>query len=201
MPKKFKSKLDQYAETLLAMDGEKKTLADMQAWLKEEGVTVSQGQLSKFLSALRSERQQASLLESIVLGARQVKEVNRRFEKNPAPELESLIKLLRVSILQLATQAQANPELLKLVDQLTRTVMEFVSGQTKALHKERERRLAEDKFQIEFCELVLTQAIREAAERIATSSLSQADKIAAMRREAFKDVESLRQSGNLQIPK
>jgi cell division protein FtsL len=204
MRKKSPSKLDQYADTLLAMDAERdprKTLADMQAWLKQEGVTISEGQLSKFLTAQRNARQQQSLLDSIVSGARQAKEVEQRFEKNSAPELDTLIKLLRVAILNLSTQAQTDAGLLKLVDQLTRTVMEFVSAQTKASHKERELRLAEDKFQIEFCELILDKATREAAERIANTSMSQADKIAAMRQATFKDVAALKQSGSLNIPK
>jgi hypothetical protein len=181
MRKPSPSKLDQYAESLLAMDAElnpRKTLDDMLAWLKQEGVTVSKGQLSKFLTAQRSARQQQSLLDSIVLGARQVKEVDKRFEKHTAPQLDTLIKLLRVSILQLATQAQTNPDLLKLVDQLTRTVMEFVSGQTKAMHKERELAVAEEK--LELLKKKAEQA-DEAKGIMGNQALSEAEKSDRMR--------------------
>src|ERR1039458_9262786 len=201
MSKHHASKLDQFAEPLLEMDDQKKTIAEIQAWLKAEGVTVSTGRISGFLSALRQSRLEAQLLGRIASGARQVSAVEQQFGKNPAPELETLIKLHRVLILQLSTQGNANPEFLKLADQLMRTAMEFISGQTKAAHKERELKLAEDKFQIEFCEMILQQTVREAAERIASSNLSQADKIAAMRQAAFADVDELQRSGKIQLPK
>ena len=46
MPKQKKSKLDQYAVTLLEMDDAKKTLPEILAWLKEEGVSVAPSTLS-----------------------------------------------------------------------------------------------------------------------------------------------------------
>ena len=147
MAKPIKSKLDQFAETLAGMEAEKKTLAEMQAWLKEEGCSVSVSTLSSYLESQRSARLQAKLLGQITSGAKQVREVEHQFSGHPAPELDTLIKLHRVAVLQLSTQAQADPELLKLVDQLTRTAMEYTSGQTKAkLEKEKleiaERRVA-----------------------------------------------------------
>lgn len=196
-----KSKLDQYAETLLAMDDDKKSLVEIQGWLKAEGVTVASSSLSRYLESLRQSRLESELLGQIASGARQCQEVEKQFGKNPAPELETLIKLHRVLILQMSTQGKTDPEYLKLSDQLLRTAMEYVSGMTKAGHKERELKLAEEKFELEFSEKILDKALREHAERIANSSLSQADKIAAMRQAAFKDVEALQQSGKLKLPK
>ena len=195
------SKLDQYAATLADMDAEKKTLSEICEWLAGEGCKASPSSVSVYLERLRSERRQAALLAKITSGARQAEEVEKQFAKNPAPALETIIKLHRVLALQLATQSEDNPELMDAANTLTKTVMDYVSGQTKANHKERELKLAEDKFQIEFCELVLDKAVRDAAERIANSALTQADKIAAMRKAAFKDVEALQASGKLQIPK
>jgi len=195
------SKLDQFATTLMEMDGEKKTLADMQTWLKEEGCIISAGALSGWLSSARQRQLQERLLGQIASVSRQCREVEKQFGRNPAPELETLIKLYRVLILQLSTQGNTDPEFLKLADQLMRTAMEYVSAQTKASHKERELKLAEEKFQLEFCEKILDQATREAAERIANSGLSQAGKIAAMRKLAFKSVDELERSGRVKIPK
>lgn len=124
MSKQKASKLDQYAETLLEMDGQNQTLAQMQAWLKAEGCVVSAGRLSEFLSSARSRKLQAQLLGQIASGARQCQEVEKQFGKNPAPELETLIKLQRVLILNLSTQASADPELLKLVATTFSSVME-----------------------------------------------------------------------------
>lgn len=141
------SKLDQFAATLADMDAEKKTLAEMIAWLKGEGCSISAGTLSEYLSAQRSARRQALMLSRIASGARQHQEVKTAFAKNPAPEIETLVKLHQVLIMQLSTQSLEDPELVKLADQLTRTVMEFISGQTKAeLEKQKlalgERRVA-----------------------------------------------------------
>lgn len=139
------SKLDQFAETLLAMDDAKKTLVEMQAWLKEESVTVSSGRLSGYLASLRSSRLQASLLGQIATGAAQCRAVEKQFAQDPAPELETLIKLHRVLIMKLSTAGNAEPEFLKLADQMTNTVLACLSAQTRAAHKEREVVLAEQK--------------------------------------------------------
>lgn len=124
MSKPKKSKLDQFAETLVDMEREMKTLAEMQAWLKAEGVTISAGRLSQFLEAQRSAALQAGLLAQIASGARQCQEVEKQFGKNPAPELETLIKLQRVLILNLSTQANLDPELMKMVATAFSSVME-----------------------------------------------------------------------------
>jgi hypothetical protein len=145
MSKPQKSKLDPHAESLLSLELEGKTLPEMIQWLRGEGVTVAASTLSVYLSALRDSRREQSLLAQITTGARQSKEVKAAFEKNPAPELDTLIKLVRVLIMQLSTGGVDNPEMLKLADQLTNTVLNFITGQTKAAHKEREVTLAEQK--------------------------------------------------------
>lgn len=144
--KQKKSKLDQYAAQLADMDAERKTLPEMQAWLKEEGITVASSTLSAFLSSQRQRLLQDRLLAQIATGARQCQEVEKQFGKNPAPELETLIKLHRSLIMQLATLGNADPEFLKLSDQLTNTVLSVESAKTKAAFKEREIALAEQKY-------------------------------------------------------
>ena len=198
--KQRESKLDIHAATLADMEVQKKTLDEMLAWLREEGVTCSPSTLSRFLESQRQSRLQDKLLAQIASGARQCKEVEKQFGKNPAPELDTLIKLHRVLILQLSTQGNADPEFLKLADQLMRTALEFVSGQTKAAHKERELRLAEDKFQIEVCEHFLAWFKDAKAREIAESTSSNAEKIAALRQAYFKDVDELQASGKVVLP-
>lgn len=188
MRKKTKSKLDQFAETLEAMELQGKTCVEMVAWLKDEGCTASEPTVSRFLDARRNARWQDQLLINITSGAQQCAEVNKQFAKNPAPDLEALIKLLRVSILNLTTQAQANPELLKLVNELTRTVMEFVSGQTKAMHKERELRVTEGKFARESVKLFIEWAKNEEAMRIASSPMPQAEKLEKLGQKMFGEL-------------
>lgn len=126
------SKLDQFAATLADMDAEKKTVAEIVAWLAGEGCKASAGLVSVYLERLRSQRREAAILAQITSGARQVAEVEKQFAKNPAPDVEVLIKLLRVQILQLATKSVENPDFLDVTNMLTKTVVDFLSGQTKA---------------------------------------------------------------------
>lgn len=137
------NKLDQFATTLADMDAQKKTLSEICEWLAAEGCRVSPSSVSVYLERLRSERRQAALLAKITSGARQAEEVEKQFAKNPAPALETIIKLHRVLALQLATQSEDNPELMDAANTLTKTVMDYVSGQTKADLKKQEIALGE----------------------------------------------------------
>jgi hypothetical protein len=198
--KQRESKLDQFAGTLADMEAEKKTLAEMRDWLKDEGVTCSISTLSDFLAGLRSRQLQDKLLAQIASGARQCQAVEKQFGANPAPELETLVKLHRVLIMQMSTQGNVDPEFLKLADGMLRTAMDYASGKTKFVQKERELKLAEDKFQIEVCEHFLVWFKDAKAQEIANSSVSNAEKIAALRKEYFKDVDELQASGKVVLP-
>jgi hypothetical protein len=141
--KKRASKLDQYATVLAEMEAAGKTLVDMQAWLKQEGCTAALGSISAFLSHQRSQRLQSSLLQQIASGAQQCKEVEKQFGSNPAPEVDTLIKLHRVLILNLTTQGNANPELLDQVNALMKPVLDFA----KLNLKREELDLSKEKFE------------------------------------------------------
>ena len=202
MSKQPKSKLDQYAAQLADMDQAvpRQTLEEITAWLAQEGCSVSLSTVGRYLESLRSQRRQAKVLADITSASNQCKAVEKLFGENPAPGLETIIKLIRVSIMQQATHAQDNPELLKLVDQLTNTVIQHVSAQTKAAQKERELRLAEDKFQVTVCEKFLEWFKDAKAREIADSSVGNAEKIAQLRLEYFKDVDALQKSGKVVLP-
>lgn len=118
------NKLDRFAAKLADMDAEKKTLAEMQAWLAESGCRASSSAISVFLERQRSSRRQAELLAQIASGARQSQEVEKQFGRTPPPALDTLIKLQRVVLLNIATKAGADPELLKLVATTFSSVME-----------------------------------------------------------------------------
>lgn len=60
--------------------------------------------------------------------------------------------------------------------------------------------LMREKFQIECCETFLAWFKDDKARQIAESSSSNADKIAELRREYFKDVDALQQSGQVKLP-
>ena len=194
MSKEKKSKLDPFAERLTQWftpkdkGGDGLTLEQAQEQLALDGCKISTGRLSTWWESQQQEQLQVKLLGQIASGAQQCRAVEKQFGSNPAPELETLIKLHRVLILQLSTQGNANPEFLKLADQLMRTAMEFVSGQTKAAHKERELNLAETKFQRETVKLFLEWMNNEEAKKIVNSNAPTADKTERLGQKLFGDL-------------
>ena len=61
--------------------------------------------------------------------------------------------------------------------------------------------LDRDKLELLSAEKMLDARLRQVADELNASALSQADKIAAMRKAAFKDVEAFEASGKLKLPK
>jgi len=82
------------------------------------------------------------LLDQITLAAKNWRELESEFGSNPPPELETLIKLYRVIILQISTQANCNPDTTRLVTNLIKPVMEWARIQ----EQRKERELAEMKY-------------------------------------------------------
>ena len=126
-----KSKLDQYAETLDELFAAGKTLQEAQATLREAGCSVSLSRLSVWWSDRQSERMQERLLGQITSGARQCREVEESFGRNPAPAVETIIKLYRVLAMQFATAGVSNPELIETSERATRMVLEFAKLEAK----------------------------------------------------------------------
>ena len=81
------------------------------------------------------------LLRQIAQGAAICKKVERQLAKHPAPRLETLIKLHRLMILKLSLEAEAAPNLFKLVNDLMRPVIEWA----RLEEKRKDRELAEQK--------------------------------------------------------
>ena len=83
------------------------------------------------------------LLNQINRGAALCAEVERRLAGNAAPELETLIKLFRVIILKLSVEANVAPDLLKLVNDLIKPVLDWA----RLEEKRKEREFSEQKYQ------------------------------------------------------
>ena len=147
MSKQQKSKLDQFTERLDVWFGvEKQTIPWVQEQLRLDGCSVSSGRLSEWWKAREKVLQRQKILSDITSGAEHCREIDSAFAKNPAPHLETVIKVFKVLIMQLATKGTADPEMLQLANSLTITVCGFIAGQTKASFKERELTIEEQKF-------------------------------------------------------
>lgn len=146
-----RSKLDPYREQLLEMDQKNIGLAKMREWLKGQGVTAEKGTISSFLSKQRQRSREEFWLGHIYHGAQQCKEVEAAFANNPAPAMDTLIKMHRVLIMDLMTkkkkkeQERTGMDRIKLSNQLTKTVLNCMAVKTRTELKEREMNLAEAK--------------------------------------------------------
>ena len=144
-PKPRKLKLDPFQNQLEEMEEKKITLGKMQAWLLTQECEAKIPLISKTLRKWRRARYNASMLELINSGAQQHDLVKEAFKKNPAPSMEIIMKLHRVLIFHFSAKGGDNPDMAKLCDQLTKTVLSFMNDETRAQLKKRELTLAEAK--------------------------------------------------------
>jgi len=94
------------------------------------------------LSPRRLRQLQEDLLEQIALAARHCRELEAQFGEHPPPGLETIIKLHHSLVLNLSLRAKDTPELLKLVKDLMKPLMDWALLQ----EKRRQRELAEQKY-------------------------------------------------------
>jgi hypothetical protein len=143
--KPISSKLDPFTDQLLQMDKDKITIDKMLEWLHGQKMKCSRNTLWHFLTTRRAARNRNHLLERLAAGTAQCRVVERHFAKNPAPEIETLMKLFRVVSTQLSTRGAEDTELLKLANQLTHTALGFELGRIKSKLTERNLIMAEMK--------------------------------------------------------
>ena len=166
-------------------------LVDTVAWLRADGHKTSRSALSRWLHWWRS-RQVFTQAES---SANDFKEwLATEFPELPEAELDKRASLM----FQAEAMKAGDPE----------TYLAFSTARHKAVmdvakleQRERALTLNREKFELEAAEKMLSAALRAKADEINSSGLSQAEKIAAMRREAFKGVDELQASGKVKIPK
>src|ERR1700757_344923 len=132
MKKHYPSKLDPFAHQLDHWFGvENLTLAQAIDRLHELGCDVSRNNLSHWCRVRRQRQWQEQLLHKISPGAQPGEQVEKELAEAAAPDLETLLKPHRVLLLQLSTQASADPQLIKLVNQSMRTMLEHAQHQSR----------------------------------------------------------------------
>jgi len=85
---------------------------------------------------------QERLLDQLAQGAKLCQDVERQLRQYPAPELQTIIQLHRSLVLKLSVEAQADPDLFKLVSTLMKPVMDWA----RLEEKRRDRELAERRY-------------------------------------------------------
>ncbi len=113
---------------------------------------------------------------------------------NPGEFDAATMDALRQKAYELAEAPNANPKDVRAVMTL------LLKAQDQEFKRDR-LALDRDKYEMMVSEKLLDDALSAKADEINASNLSNADKIAAMRREAFKSVDDLQKSGSVKIPK
>lgn len=151
------------------------------------GFAYSEEQLSRFYrwQVVQEDLEQANDTMA------QVEEFIARQNKDWTPE-----KVRNAAITFFTAQTTSNKDLEGFV-----SVTKLVLDREKGEREDRKLTLERERFEIESAEKMLSEALRRRAEEIANSNLSNGDKIAAMRKVAFKSVDELEASGKVQIPK
>ena len=168
------------------------TLSQISQRLRAEQTLNDLGAVSNFMETLRN---RASSLPA----------------SQQADVLDTLVNLVGEELLASKIKGKALADNLDVLDRLlvansnkTRAQQEEVKINLREQAEERQRKKLQfeiNKYLDEAAERVLSKVVREAAERIANSDFSNAEKIAAMRKELFKDVDELEASGKVVIPK
>ena len=197
LPPSIESLLQRHCKTIVEMKDSGKKHLDIVRWLRANGVKCLSNDVIQFF---KERSLQQKLLNGIRRDAVFSKLVKRAFRENPAPDLQTLMELQRTQIFQIYTQNVVSPESMKLADQMTRTAVKFAHGDAQIKLMERRLTLAESKPKDELAEKLLDAGHLAAAEKVAMADMSQADKIAALRKVAFQDVEDLEKSGEVIIP-
>ena len=164
------------------------------AWAREQlatdGIKVSTGTLSEFVSwySLQQRFSKASAR------AKQIEELLLERDPNMSPEKvremgQAIFTLEAVDAGDAATFVSL--ESLKLAQESAAFKGKIVAAK---------HQLAREKFAVETCKCFLAWFKDAKAREIADSGLSNADKIAALRAEYFKDVDALEASGGVNLP-
>src|ERR1041385_6822546 len=108
MKKQKQSKLDEFSERLDDWFADEEiTLSEARDRLAELGCLVSIPRLSEWRRARRWEQTRRELLEQIGAASRHCQEVEEAFGQNPAPGMETLLKMHRSLIFELSARTNA----------------------------------------------------------------------------------------------
>jgi len=168
------------------------TMAEIKQRLRTEQTLNGLSQINKFVEKLRTRAaqlpagEQSQVLDSVITLAGEELLQAKLAGGSVAANLDIVDRLLKAN----TAKTKAQQEEVK------------ISIRTKAEERQsRKLQLEINKYLDLAAEKILDSTLRKKADEINASGLSQADKIKAMRKAAFSDVDALQQSGKIVIPK
>jgi hypothetical protein len=126
MRKPRRSKLDPYAEEIREwFEEEKVTFPEAIERLKKLGCEVSYDALWIWWKKRRHALYEELLLEQIERAGDECARIESAFSKNPAPAVDTLLKVYKVLVLKLNNEANVSKELLQLAANLLKPLLEM----------------------------------------------------------------------------
>ncbi len=189
-------RLKPYLEALTAMRDNGKSDPEMLQWLQQQGEECSPARLKEFFRHCGNLQKIENRWSELTTSKAQSNGLQEFLKNNPPPEVATVIALLRHLILQPATSGKVTEASLKLTGRLARTLMTHELALKKLDHRERSLKLEEKKLELA-AEMNNRKSAAATRERV---MFDNTEKIAAMRKASFKDVDDLQASGRLVIP-
>ena len=146
------NKLDPFSGRIKEWAAEGKTLAAMREQLKADGCSCSLSSLSDYLARCRQELLEANLFAQIASGGRMNREMDAAYAANPAPEIERLIQVSKTLVMSLQVKGVGDTKMLGLANSMQQTVLNYLSGRTRAELEARKIELAESKYRDQVAE-------------------------------------------------
>ncbi len=189
------SKLDQHKERLdewFFLSEPRKLLREAREELRKDGFSVSLDALSRWVQRREKERDREIVGDVLNDWSEEFEATLKQYIPGAT---QDATRQAAIAFLRNKGLATGNDKLALLA--IDREQQE-ISGRTKAKFKERELAIAEVRLRLD-TDAWAESTLKKAAE-LNSSSLSNADKIAAMRQALFADIEALAKSGKVQIP-
>ena len=175
------NKLDPFSGRIKEWAAEGKTLAAMREQLKADGCSCSLSSLSDYLARCRQEALEADLFAQIASGGRMNREMDAAFAANPAPEIERLIQVSKTLVMSLQVKGVADPKMLGLANAMQQTVLNYLSGRTRAEIETRKLEQGERKLAI----LEAKAALADSAKGVLEDTALNEEQRSARMRELF----------------
>lgn len=175
------NKLDPYAARLDEWELGGKTLDEMREQLKLDGCSVAVSSLSEYLARRRRERMERELFAQIASGARMNRELDAAYKENPEPGVERLMRVSQTIIASLQVKGAADAKMLSLANTMQQTLLNYLTGQTRA--EIERRKLDQGERKLALLEKKAAQA--DAAEKVLGQNISSEEQAARLR-EIFK---------------
>lgn len=132
------------------------------------GLTVSKSALARWYHKDDEEL----ILGTIASGAAMNRQITAAYEENPAPEMTTLVSLIKTLVMQLSVQGAADPSMLELANQLFKSSLDYLKEQGKS----EDRKLEREKYQRETAGFFMKWYEDQRAKDIANAPISNDEK-------------------------